>query len=159
MVWFLGCPAQDQESDSMILMAPLQLRILYDSVIFFTNSDRRETIFSFFFALLCPRFPQLFLCSCISAEILEENVWRTTGGGQGMSKSCIYLVPRFSPSLLWDLHDWQSTGWCWEEVVNSHFDGRWLERGPPSLLPCHPGGLHLPSSHAGVQARWVAHLP
>lgn len=36
MVLFLGCPAQDQKLDSMILMGPLQLRIFCDSVIFFT---------------------------------------------------------------------------------------------------------------------------
>lgn len=43
--------------------------------------------------------------------------------------------------------------------MKSRFDGRWLERGPPSLPPGHPGGLHLPRVQAGGQTRQVAHLP
>lgn len=40
--------------------------------------------------------------------------------------------------------------------MNSHFDGRWLEWGPPPLPPHHSGGLHLAGDQAGGQ---VAHLP
>jgi len=43
--------------------------------------------------------------------------------------------------------------------VNGDFDGCWLERGPPSLPPRHPGGLQLPGGQAAWQARQVAHLP
>lgn len=42
--------------------------------------------------------------------------------------------------------------------MNSHFEGCWLEWGPPSLSPRHSGGLHLLWGQAGRQARQVAHL-
>lgn len=37
MVGLLGCPAQGQELDSMILMGPFQLCIFYDSVIYYIS--------------------------------------------------------------------------------------------------------------------------